>query len=329
MLLAVAERRRALETYLAAAGSRFAIMAHCGAQTTADTAALAAHAAEAGALGVSVIAPPYFPLDERALLEHLAAAAGACAPLPFYIYAFTARSGYPMPISVIERLGERVSNLAGLKVSEAPWERFAPYLIEGLDIFVGPEALIDRGLAAGAIGAISALASALPEFVTAAVRSGHPRRPLAQRRRARRSSAFRRLPASRRSARCAAWVSGATCAHRCERSTNASAPSSSRRCASYSRRCRRERARERDGDRRDRAARQRHAAQGHPRGGAQPAHGERRAQARHAARGSSASWPARRSRRPPRCSPGSTRAASTRTRRCSAKTSSRWTRRVR
>ena len=46
-------------------------MAHCGAQSTADTAALAAHAAEAGAVGVSVIAPPYFPLDDRALLEHL------------------------------------------------------------------------------------------------------------------------------------------------------------------------------------------------------------------------------------------------------------------
>ena len=73
-------------------------MAHCGAQTTADTATLAAHAAEAGAVGVSVIAPPYFALDERALLEHLAAAARACAPLPFYIYAFTARSGYPVPL---------------------------------------------------------------------------------------------------------------------------------------------------------------------------------------------------------------------------------------
>jgi dihydrodipicolinate synthase/N-acetylneuraminate lyase len=75
---------------------------------------------------------------------------------------------------VIEQLQERVSNLAGLKVSEAPWERFEPYLIDGLDIFVGPESLIDRGLAGGAIGAISALASALPEFVIAAVRSGTP-----------------------------------------------------------------------------------------------------------------------------------------------------------
>jgi dihydrodipicolinate synthase/N-acetylneuraminate lyase len=174
MALSVAERRRALEVYLAAAGSRLAIMAHCGAQTTADTAALAAHAAEAGAVGVSVIAPPYFPLDERALLEHLAAAAEACAPLPFYIYAFTARSGYPIPLPVIERLRERVSNLAGLKVSETPWERFEPYLVDGLDIFVGPEALIAQGLARGAIGAISALASAFPELVVAAVRSGTP-----------------------------------------------------------------------------------------------------------------------------------------------------------
>jgi dihydrodipicolinate synthase/N-acetylneuraminate lyase len=174
MMLAIAERRRAVEAYLAAAGPRFAIMAHCGAQTTADTVALAAHAAEAGAVGVSVIAPPYFPLDERALLEHLAAAASACAPLPFYIYAFTARSGYPVELAVIERLRERASNLAGLKVSEAPWERFEPYLVDGLDVFVGPESLIDRGLAGGAIGAISALASALPEFVTSAVRSGTP-----------------------------------------------------------------------------------------------------------------------------------------------------------
>jgi dihydrodipicolinate synthase/N-acetylneuraminate lyase len=172
--LSVPERQRALETYIAAGGSRLALMAHCGAQTTAETVALASHAAEAGAVGVSVIAPPYFPLDERALLAHLAAAAQACAPLPFYIYCFTARSGYPIPLAVIEQLGARVSNLAGLKVSEQPWERFEPYLLDGLDIFCGPESLIDKALAGGAIGVISALASALPELVVAAVREATP-----------------------------------------------------------------------------------------------------------------------------------------------------------
>jgi dihydrodipicolinate synthase/N-acetylneuraminate lyase len=172
--LSVPERQRALEAYVAAGGSRIALMAHCGAQTTADTVALAAHAAEAGAVGVSVIAPPYFPLDDRALLAHLAAAAQACAPLPFYVYCFTARSGYPIPLPVIEQLRERVSNLAGLKVSEQPWERFEPYLLDGLDIFCGPETLISQALAGGAIGVISALASALPELVVTAVREGTP-----------------------------------------------------------------------------------------------------------------------------------------------------------
>jgi dihydrodipicolinate synthase/N-acetylneuraminate lyase len=61
-----------------------------------------------------------------------------------------------------------------MKVSDAPWERFEPYLIEGLDVFVGPESLIHQGLAGGAIGAVSALATAFPELVLDAVRSGTP-----------------------------------------------------------------------------------------------------------------------------------------------------------
>ena len=67
LLLSLAERRRAAELFVAAAGGRVPVAVHCGAQSTADTAALAAHAAEAGAAAVAVIAPPFFTLDERAL----------------------------------------------------------------------------------------------------------------------------------------------------------------------------------------------------------------------------------------------------------------------
>jgi dihydrodipicolinate synthase/N-acetylneuraminate lyase len=169
MVLTVAERKRAAELFLAAAAGRLDVAVHAGAQTTADTAALAAHAAEAGAAGVAVIAPPYFPLDGPALEAHLAAAAEACAPLPFYIYEFAARSGYEVPIAVIERLRERLPNLRGLKVSDKPWEKVEPYLIDGLDVFIGAEALVARGLAAGAAGAVSGLASAYPEVVAALV----------------------------------------------------------------------------------------------------------------------------------------------------------------
>jgi dihydrodipicolinate synthase/N-acetylneuraminate lyase len=170
ILLSVAERKRAAELFVAA-GSSLQVAVHCGALTTADTVALAEHAAEVGAAAVAVIGPPYFPYDEEALLAHFQAAARACEPLPFYLYEFEARSGYAVPLRVIESLREDAANLRGLKVSDRAWETFERYLIEGLDIFVGPEALIARGLAAGAVGAVSAVATAYPEEVVNAVRT--------------------------------------------------------------------------------------------------------------------------------------------------------------
>jgi dihydrodipicolinate synthase/N-acetylneuraminate lyase len=169
-LLPVEQRMRAAELYVAAAADRLQVAVHAGAQSTWDTVELAAHAADVGAAAVAVMGPPYFPLDEAELLAHLAAAARACAPTPFYVYEFAARSGYAVPLMVLERLRDAASNFRGLKVSDTPWERFAPYLLEGLDIFVGPESLIPEGLAHGAVGAVSALGSAFPELVAEAVR---------------------------------------------------------------------------------------------------------------------------------------------------------------
>src|SRR5215210_305326 len=155
ILLSAAERRRAAVLFLE--GS-LPVIVHCGAQTSAETAALAEHAAAAGAAGVAVIPPPYFALDDEALLAHLAAAARAAAPAPFYVYEFEARSGYAVPVRVLERLREGAANLVGLKVSDRPFEAVEPYLLEGLDVFVGAEELVLRGLERGAAGAVSGLA---------------------------------------------------------------------------------------------------------------------------------------------------------------------------
>jgi dihydrodipicolinate synthase/N-acetylneuraminate lyase len=168
------ERRRVAELFIEAAGARLQVAVHCGAQSTADTTTLAEHAAMVGADAVAVIAPPYFALDAEELFQHFAAAAAACAPLPFYIYEFAARAGYAIPLEVIARLREEASNLAGLKVSDTPWEKFAPYLVEGLDVFVGPEALIPQGIAGGAVGAVSGLAGCFPDAVVPLVRAPDP-----------------------------------------------------------------------------------------------------------------------------------------------------------
>jgi dihydrodipicolinate synthase/N-acetylneuraminate lyase len=172
ILLAESERRIAADLFLHASDRRLQVAVQCGAQSTAETVALAAHAAEVGADAVVVIGPPYFRLDERAQYAHFLAAAMACAPLPFYVYEFAATSGYAVAPAVLERLREDVSNLVGLKVSDTPWAAFASYLLPGFDIFVGPEALIHQGLEEGAAGAVSALASAFPRDVADVVR--HP-----------------------------------------------------------------------------------------------------------------------------------------------------------
>jgi dihydrodipicolinate synthase/N-acetylneuraminate lyase len=169
ILFSVDERARAVELFVAASRGRLQLAAHCGAQTTADTVELARRAAETGVDAVAVIGPPYFKLDAAAQLAHLEAAAAACAPVPFYVYEFATTAGYPFAVDALLRLREQAENFRGLKVSDTPWEAFSPYLLEGLDVFAGPEALIHRAIEAGAVGAVSGLASVFPAEVAAVV----------------------------------------------------------------------------------------------------------------------------------------------------------------
>jgi dihydrodipicolinate synthase/N-acetylneuraminate lyase len=174
IMLEPEERVRAADLFLAAAAGRLRVSVHCGAQTTSATVMLAARAAEAGADAVTVIGPPYYPLDAAELLAHFSAAAAACAPLPFYVYEFAGRSGYAVPVNVLLRLRDAAPNFVGMKVSDAPFERLEPYLLDGLDVLVGPEALILQGLERGAVGAVSGLATAFPELVAEVVATRDP-----------------------------------------------------------------------------------------------------------------------------------------------------------
>jgi dihydrodipicolinate synthase/N-acetylneuraminate lyase len=174
VLLTLDERRRVAEGFLAARRNDFQVAVHAGAQTTRDTVALAAHALEIGADAVAVIAPPYFPLGARELFEHLRSAADACDPLPFYVYEFAARSGYAIPVPVVEQLRREQTNVVGMKVSDTPFDAIEPYLVDGMDVFVGSEPLVRAGMERGAVGAVSGLASAWPDVVAELVHDHSP-----------------------------------------------------------------------------------------------------------------------------------------------------------
>ena len=174
VLLSVEERRRVAKAFADARPEGFQVAVHAGAQSTRDTVALAAHALEIGADAVAVIAPPYFRLGPSELFDHFRSAAEGCDPVPFYVYEFAARSGYPIPVEVIDRLRRERSNVVGMKVSDRPFDAVEPYLLDGMDVFVGSEPLVRAGMERGAIGAVSGLATAWPEVVASLVHEHSP-----------------------------------------------------------------------------------------------------------------------------------------------------------
>jgi dihydrodipicolinate synthase/N-acetylneuraminate lyase len=171
ILLDVAERKAMAVAFREATAGRLELAVHAGAMTTRDTVAIARHAVEIGADAVAVIAPPYFAYSAEALVAFFTAAAEACAPLPFYVYEFKARSGYAIPLEVIAQLRDSAPNLAGLKVSDSPFSAVEPYVIDGLQVYIGSEPLIPDGLAAGAYGTVSGLAAVHPGVVSELVRN--------------------------------------------------------------------------------------------------------------------------------------------------------------
>jgi dihydrodipicolinate synthase/N-acetylneuraminate lyase len=174
VLLTLAERRRMAELVAMARPPGFQLAVHAGAQNTADTVALAAHALDVGADAVAVIAPPYFPLDDEEIYRHLRAAASACDPLAFYVYEFKGRSGYAIPPDVIARLRDDLPNVAGMKVSDTPFSQVEPYILDELELFVGSEPLVIEGIERGAKGAVSGLATAFPDVVASLVHMMDP-----------------------------------------------------------------------------------------------------------------------------------------------------------
>ena len=168
LLLTPSERLRVAHRFREATDG--VVIVNVGCQTTAATCQIASQVAELGADGIAAVPPPYYPLDATTLAEHMIATARACAPVPFYMYVFTARSGYPFPVAVVDRVRDDADNFVGLKVSEPSMETLAPYLSTGLDVLVGQEMLVSDAMNAGAVGAASGMASAFPAEVARVVR---------------------------------------------------------------------------------------------------------------------------------------------------------------
>ena len=164
-LLTAEERDRVVESVVGSVGDDVPVIAGVGAPSTHETVIRAEAAVEAGADGVVVVTPFYYPLDGDGAVEHYRRVA-ASVDCPVYVYHIPSKTGNELSLETLGRIAA-VDGVAGVKDSskDVPWLGQAIDSHPELTFLVGSDSLLFPGLEIGCAGLVSAVANAFPELV--------------------------------------------------------------------------------------------------------------------------------------------------------------------
>jgi len=169
-LLAEEERTAGALVLAQQARGRVPVIVHAGAHGTEQAVRLAVGARAAGASAVSVISPPFYNLDDEALLEHFTAVARAVSGFPVFVYNIPEFTNNDVSAALLLRVARKADNVVGLKYSGDSLPRLREYRrVMGRDfcLFNGNDSLALPALHEGADGLVSGNASARPELLVA------------------------------------------------------------------------------------------------------------------------------------------------------------------
>lgn len=159
-------RIRAFETVCAAAGEAVPVVAGVSAASLEDILDYAEAAAACGAVAVSLLPPPYFPLTEAELGDFYAAALERL-PLPAVLYNFPALSGKWITPALAERFAKH-PKVIGMKDSSGDTGYFYGLLpscrSEKFRLLIGSDVRMAEAFARGADGAVPGIANVMPEL---------------------------------------------------------------------------------------------------------------------------------------------------------------------
>lgn len=163
-LLTSAERHGVVETVVDAVDDA-PVVAGVGAPSTYETMQHAEHAERAGADGVIVVTPYYYPLDHDGALEHYRRVADA-VDVPVYVYHIPSKTGNSLSLDTLDALAD-IDGIAGVKDSSknVPWLGQAIDDHPELTFLSGSDSLLFPGLEIGCTGMVSAVANVFPELV--------------------------------------------------------------------------------------------------------------------------------------------------------------------
>ena len=159
------ERAGVIESVVDEVSGEVPVIAGVGTPSTYRTVALARRAADAGADGVVVVSPYYFPVDDRGATDHVRAVAETVS-LPVYVYHIPGRTGNSLSQAALAEIAG-IDGVAGLKDSskDVPWLGQAISANPELTFLAGSDSLQYVGRALGCSGGVSAVANAFPELV--------------------------------------------------------------------------------------------------------------------------------------------------------------------
>ncbi|MDQ2049643.1 dihydrodipicolinate synthase family protein [Natronolimnohabitans sp. A-GB9] len=164
-LLTGGEREGVVEAVVDEVGGEVPVIAGVGAPSTYETVTHAEHAAAAGADGIVVVTPYYYPIDHEAALTHYRRVAEAVS-LPVYVYHIPSKTGNELSLETLADLAA-VDGIAGVKDSskDVPWLAQATDAHPELTFLAGSDSLLFTGLEIGCSGLVSAVANVFPELV--------------------------------------------------------------------------------------------------------------------------------------------------------------------
>jgi 1-pyrroline-4-hydroxy-2-carboxylate deaminase len=161
--LSAAERRAVVAAVAQAVDGRVPVIAGVSAGTPAAAIALAADAADAGAVALMMLPPLGYRADADETVAHYRSVAEA-AGLPLMAYNNPEASGVDMTPELLVRLYEEIDAVVAVKECSGDARRIAALLnaAPGLEVLVGGDDWALEGLCAGATGWVTGVADVMP-----------------------------------------------------------------------------------------------------------------------------------------------------------------------
>lgn len=170
--MSIPEQGVAVRAAVTASAGRIPVIAGCGGSDTAVVRALARHAAELGADGLLLSAPPYNRPTRAGLVAHFRAVMDA-GDLPTILYNVPSRSAVNVPPDVVEELAED-RRVIGVKEASGDLSQVAELarrVGDRLLLWSGNDDQILPVMSLGGSGVISVLANVAPDATHRMVRA--------------------------------------------------------------------------------------------------------------------------------------------------------------